>query len=271
MSGIAGTVKQPWAEWELEALKAAWMEGGLAAAQQALPHRSSGSLRGKAELLDVHVQGRKPYQKQPSSEWVDAAIRRAYRTPSPCLKQLSRELDRPVGWLKWRAGALGVRHLVERYNRRWTEVENDILKEGVEAGYAASTLQQQLKMAGFKRSLSAVADQVRNLRLGWNRPWYTASEIGQLLGIESKSVAQWIAKGWLKATRGVGVSSPLRADDLEERRLQYQITVPALRKFLLAHPRAWDHRRVRIEVLLDLLCGGEHGLASGSFGGAGHG
>lgn len=58
---------------------------------------------------------------------------------------------------------------------------------------------------------------------------------------------------------------------MEERRLRYQITIPALRKFMLAHPRAWDHRRVRIEVLLDLLVGGEHGLNSGTFGEAGHG
>ena len=54
-------------------------------------------------------------------------------------------------------------------------------------------------------------------------------------------------------------------------RLHYQITVPALRKFLIQYPRVWDHRRVRIEVLLDLLVGGEHGLSSGVFGEAGHG
>ncbi len=271
MSGIPGTRKQTWQPWELEALKAAWAEGGVKAAQQALPHRSRNSLRGKAMVLEVRVQGREPYRKQPSSEWIDAAIRRAYRSPKPGLKKLARELGRTVGWLKWRAGVLGVRHLAELYNRRWTDVENDILREGVEAGYSVSTLQRQLKMAGFQRSLSAVVDQVGKLQLGWNRNWYTATEVGRLLGIESKSVTQWIEKGWLTAKRGVGISSALSADEMEERRLQYQITVPALRKFMVAHPRAWDHRRVRIEVLLDLLVGGEHGLASGSFGEAGHG
>lgn len=264
-------LKQPWQPWELEALQTAWAEGGAKAAQQVLPHRSYDSLRGKAFALNVQIKNRAPYLKQPSSEWIDAAIRRAYRSPRPGLKRLARELDRSVGWLKWRAGVMGVRRLAEPYNRRWTEVENDILRAGIEAGYALSTLHKQLRLAGFQRALSAIVDQVGKLQLGWNRNWYTATEVGHLLGIESKSVAQWVEKGWLVAKRGVGISSPYSADEMEERRLRYQITIPALRKFMLAHPRAWDHRRVRIEVLLDLLVGGEHGLNSGTFGEAGHG
>lgn len=271
MSGRPGTLKQPWQPWELEALQTAWAEGGAKAAQQVLPHRTKESLRGKAFVLEVRVQGRAPYLKQPSSEWIDAAIKRAYRQPKPELKRLARELDREVGWLKWRAGVLGVRRVAEQPWRRWTEAEIDLLRDGIERGYALSTLHRRLRQAGFQRSLSAVADRVRELQLGWNRPWYSASEVGKMLGIASKSVAQWIEKGWLKADRGVGIASEACADDLETRRLQYQITMPAVRKFLISYPRVWDHRRVRIEVLLDLLVGGEHGLSSGVFGEAGHG
>jgi len=219
--------------------------------------------------LRLAVAGRAPYRKQASSEWIDAAIRRAYREPTPALKKLAREVDRKVGCLKWRAGVLGVRRVAA--HRRWTEVENDILREGIEAGRSLSTLHTHLRKAGFQRSLSAIVDHVWELQLGWNRQWYTAAEVGKLLGIDSKSVATWIEKDWLKASRGVGIASALRADELETRRLKYQITIPALRKFLVQHPRVWDHRRVRIEVLLDLLVGGEHGLSSGVFGEAGHG
>lgn len=271
MAGKPGAVKTPWQDWEINALKAAWPKGGLAAAQAALPQRSKNSIKGKAGALRLRVAGRMPHRRQESSEWIDAAIKRAYRQPKPELKRLARELDREVGWLKWRAGVLGVRRVAEPYNRRWTDVENDILIAGNEAGNAISTLHKQLRMAGFNRSLSAIADQVAKLQLGWNRNWYTATEVGKLMGVENKSVVLWIDKGWLTAKRGVGISSEYRAEDLEERRLKYQITIPALRKFMLALPRAWDHRRVRIEVLLDLLVGGEHGLNSGTFGEAGHG
>ena len=269
MAGKPGAVKTLWQDWEINALKAAWPKGGLAAAQVALPQRSKNSIKGKAGALRLRVAGRMPHRRQESSEWIDAAIKRAYRQPKPELKRLARELDREVGWLKWRAGVLGVRRVAA--HRRWTEVENNILREDIEAGRSLSTLHTHLRKAGFQRSLSAIADHVWELQLGWNRPWYSASEVGKLLGISSKSVATWIEKDWLKASRGVGIASEACADDLETRRLQYQITMPAVRKFLISHPRVWDHRRVRIEVLLDLLVGGEHGLSSGVFGEAGHG
>ena len=271
MAGKPGAVKTLWQGWELDALKAAWPNGGIQAARHALPNRSDDSIKGKVCALQLKVAGRAAYRKQESSEWIDAAIRRAYRQPKLVLKKLAREVDREVGWLKWRAGVLGVRRVAEQSVRRWTEVENNLLREGLEKGHSLSTLHRQLHQAGFRRSLSAVSGHVWELQLGWNRNWYSASEVGQLLGIESKSVAAWIEKGWLKADRGVGIASERQTDDLETRRLCYQITIPALRKFLVQHPRVWDHRRVRIEVLLDLLIGGEHGLSSGVFGEAGHG
>lgn len=271
MAGKPGAVKTPWQDWETEALKAAWPKGGLVAAQTVLPQRSKNSIKGKAGALRLRIAGRMPHRRQESSEWIDAAIKRAYRQPKPELKRLAREVDREVGWLKWRAGVLGVRRVAEQPWRRWTDAEIDLLRDGIERGYALSTLHRHLQKAGFQRSLSAVADRVGELQLGWNRPWYSASEVGKMLGIASKSVAQWIEKGWLKAERGVGIASEACADDLETRRLQYQITMPAVRKFLIQYPRVWDHRRVRIEVLLDLLIGGEHGLSSGVFGEAGHG
>lgn len=271
MAGKPGAVKTPWQDWEINALKAAWPKGGLVAAQAALPQRSKNSIKGKAGALRLRIAGRVPHRRQESSEWIDAAIKRAYRQPKPELKRLAREVDREVGWLKWRAGMLGVRRVAEQPWRRWTDAEIDLLRDGIERGYALSTLHRQLHQAGFQRSLSATADHIGKLRIGWNRAWYTASEVGQLLDHNMKSVTQWIEKGQLSARRGVGIASEAHADDLETRRLCYQITIPSLRKFLVQHPRAWDHRRVRIEVLLDLLIGGEHGLSSGVFGEAGHG
>ena len=163
MAGKPGAVKTLWQDWEINALKAAWPKGGLAAAQAALPQRSKNSIKGKARALRLRVAGRMPHRRQESSEWIDAAIKRAYRQPKPELKRLARELDREVGWLKWRAGVLGVRRVAEQPWRRWTEAEIDLLRDGIERGYALSTLHRRLRQAGFQRSLSAVADRVGEL------------------------------------------------------------------------------------------------------------
>lgn len=40
----------------------------------------------------------------------------------------------------------------------------------------------------------------------------------------------------------------------------HMITADNLKKFMLSYPRALDHRRMRIEILLDLLCGNQHGF-----------
>ena len=261
---------KPWEAWELDALKEAWPRGAMKAAQAALPHRGENSLRGKANALHLVMAGRAAYRKQGSSEWIDAALRRAYRSSMPRLTKLAKELDRTPGWLKWRAGVLGIRRETGPYNRPWEQEEQRILEEGVEKGSPLSTIHKKLRMAGYSRSLTAIRSRIDKQGLGLSRSQWTANEVGQLLGVDSHSVSGWIQKGWLSAHRTVGPSAECWPDEIEERRKLYAITPAALRKFMRAYPRAWDHRRVRIEVLLDLLCGGDDGLTSGRFGAAGH-
>lgn len=171
-----------------------------------------------------------PHRRQESSEWIDAAIKRAYRQPKPELKRLARELDREVGWLKWRAGVLGVRRVAEQPWRRWTEAEIDLLRDGIEQGLRAQHAASAVASGRFSAVAIRGRGSGRGIATRLESPWYSASEVGKMLGIASKSVAQWIEKGWLKADRGVGIASEACADDLETRRLQYQITMPAVRK-----------------------------------------
>ncbi len=86
MSGKPGMYK-PWEAWELDALKEAWPRGAMKAAQAALPHRGETSIRGKANALHLVMAGRAAYRKQESSEWIDAALRRAYRSSIPPLSK----------------------------------------------------------------------------------------------------------------------------------------------------------------------------------------
>ncbi len=262
------TTAIPWQDWEVEALKTAWPRGALKAAQAALPHRSANSLRGRAERLGLKMAGRAVYRKQPASEWIDAALRREYRNAQPNLAKLSKELDRTRGWLKWRAGVLGIRKQARPYNRRWEPEEQRILEACIDAGHGVATIHKRLHKAGYARALTAILARLNAQNLPLTRNYWTANDVAALFALEVHSVLAWIHKGWLPAKRTPG---PSCCDEIEERRQMYAITASNVRKFMLAYPHAWDHRRMRIEVLLDLLCGGEDGLASGAFGAASHG
>lgn len=271
MAGRSGSIVQPWHDWEIEALKEAWPLGGVKTAQEALPHRSSISIRGKADHLRLRMEGRAAYRKQPTSEWIDAALRRAYRSPTPRLAKLAQKLDRTPGWLKWRAGILGLRRQAESQNRLWNEEEQRILDDALDAGWGVSTIHTRLRKAGYHRSLTAIRTRITDQGKSFHRRHWNANEVSQLFGVDSHSVVLWIKKGWLSAKRVTGPSSDYWPDELDERRLMYAITPAHLHQFMLEYPHAWDHRRMRVEVLLDLLCGGEHGLCSENFGAAGHG
>lgn len=243
----------PWEKWELDALSEAWKNGGMKAAQAALPHRTSESIRGKAGYLNVKVEGRNEYTRQESSEWIDAALKRAYRSHRPNLKKLSKELDRTVAWLKLRAGILGVRHYYEG-SRIWTSEEDKILTELIEDGNAISTIQKKIRKLGYFRSLPAIQTRVCLLKIGFNRDGWTATEVAGFFSIDIHSVLKWIDKGWLRASRKPGPSCVI-PDQIDERRKWFSIADKDISKFMLEHPHAWDHRRMKVEVLIDLLCG----------------
>jgi len=70
--------------------------------------------------------------------------------------------------------------------------------------------------------------------------------------MDSHAVLRWIDLGWLRATRQQGPGSVLNVTELQ--RVMYSVKPDDVRRFMLAHPEKWDHRRMKKEVLLDLLC-----------------
>ena len=72
-------VKASWTDAEWAILRREWPKGGWHAVKELLPGRSYNAVRGAADRLGLHVTGR-TYCKQPTTEWIDAAIGRAYRT-----------------------------------------------------------------------------------------------------------------------------------------------------------------------------------------------
>ena len=240
-----------WTLEEMEALREAWPKGGMKEARKALPHRAEDALRGKAFALGLRTRDHKAYENYGQSDFVDAAIKRAYSSGRPGLADLSRRVNRPVGWLKWRAGVLGVRRQLAGGGALWTADEDAILTACSDAGMSVTAMQSRLKKAGFARSVSAVSCRLITLDLGFSREWWTARNVAQVFGIDDHAVIRWIQKGLLRATRKAGNSN---RDPDPERLAMYAIRPDDVRKFMVENPAAWDHRRMRKEVLLDLLC-----------------
>ena len=240
-----------WTRAELDLLSDAWAKGGLKAAREALPGRSDDSLRGKAHSLGVTIAGRKKHERYKPSEFVDAAIRRAYLDGRPNLAELSKCVNRPRDWLKWRAGELGVRRQLAGGGAVWTDMEDAIVTEGSDAGLSITAIQARLKRAGFGRSVGAVGCRVVALKIGFSRNWWSANEVGELFGIDAHVVVRWIQAGLLRATRKSGNSNRSPTD---ERIKMHAIQPDDVRRFMIENPSAWDHRKMRKEVLLDMLC-----------------
>ena len=85
---------QPWTDADLAYLRAHWPLGGwrVVKAYFTAQGRSSDAVGTKANLLGLHVTGRKSYRKQGSTEWIDACLRREYASGRPKLKALARQV-----------------------------------------------------------------------------------------------------------------------------------------------------------------------------------
>jgi len=254
-------VWEAWTPEEINALEQAYVGegGGINAAMAALPHRTRNQIRGKVEYLKFRLHGRANYRKQVVTPEIDAAIQAAYRHAEPRLVELSRATQRTVGWLKWRAGELGVRRVCDRrYNEPWSEAEIAIFNEGVEAGRTLGAIHKRLRNAGFNRSLTALQSRISKQKLKSCRNGMTAHEVAALMNIDSHCVYGWLNQGKLKAKREIGPTVAAYLDEVG--RPMWQIHATALRDFMVKHPGDWDHRKVDKIALLDILCGGKHGL-----------
>lgn len=263
-------MSEKWTKEELELLEREYPKGGIKAVRPLFPNRTTTALKGKALYLQLRVEGRSPYLRQEPTELIDAALKRAYLDGKPDLKKLARTWNRTHGWIKWRAMNLGLSKAAHGApTGPWLPEEDSLLECCLDREYGISTIQKKFQAAGYRRTLSAVANRVRTLGLRFSRDWWNVSDVARALGIEDHSVTRWIALGKLVAEKKRGpMYDHLPVSD-DSRTIMWQVKPAALRKFLLQNPQLWDHRRMKKEVLLDLLCGGEDGLTKGIWGATG--
>jgi hypothetical protein len=180
---------------------------------------------------------------------MDDRIREAYRVHLSTRRSLSIKdtLGKRFGYPPWavqqRAGKLG---LCRPKEKPWTEAELELLEK--HAWKSAETIEQILRAAGFVRSHNAIWVK-RNRHFVGGRveqyPFYSANRLAQLMGIDGHCVTAWINGGLLKAKR--------RGTAHMGDRDFWMIYPEHVRKFLVAHPIAFDLRKVDQLWFMDVL------------------
>lgn len=248
-----------WTAEEIDIVCSEYPKGGYRAVQRKLPHRGYNQIRCKAAALSLKVEGRSRYSK-PSTEWIDAQIVRGYRDGKPNLSELGKVVDRSRGWVKRRALMLGV-VLGKEIRREWSEEEDGILNECTEINLPITAIYKKLRKKGYSRSMGAIQCRVYKLGLGFERDWWSATDTAKAFGVDVKCVLRWINGDLLAAKKELGAS----IEPGETSPHLWKIKRADIKKFMVAHPQRWDHRRMKIEIMLELLCGRDSKNGIGAF------
>lgn len=247
---------QQWSREELDTLVEEWPKGGWRHCKSVFPDRSFISVSGKANVLGLRISSRNLHRAQELTPWIEEQIREEYTTGQPNVRALASRVDRTRGWVTYQARVMGVARMAAGApNQTWLEEEKALLEAGLNAGYTIVQIHNRFKKAGFKRSITAILARISHQKMSIRREHYTANDVAALFGVScSKSIVDWINKGLLKAKKVSGASALEKTDAL------WHITPQAIKTFMLTHPARWNHRIMRKEVILDLLCGGRDGL-----------
>lgn len=243
-----------WKNTEIRVLREHYPRGGIDAC---LPHlqRSRLAIYHKAQIgLRLHAPGGKPdaYRTHDSNEYIDAAIRDTYSKPTGRgeINALAVRLGRPRWWITKRASRLGF--ISPRFKEpEWSDDEIELL---MRLGHRhPKIIQGHLKKAGYSRSETAITVKlkrqggVRLARLTNGR--YTATSLAQVMGVDNHCVLQWIEKQWLAARRRATARTEQQGGD------PWEITEPAVRRFVIENTHAVDIRKCDKFWLVDLLAG----------------
>lgn len=243
-----------WTNTEIRVLREHYPVGGLDACLQHL-RRSRLAIYQMAQIkLRLRAPGGRPgaYRIYDSDEHTDAAIRTTYCKPTGRgeINALAARLGRPRWWITKRASWLGF--VSPRLKQPdWTDDEIEIMMRS--AHRHPKTIQAHLKRAGYARSETAITVKlkrqggVRLARLTNGR--YTATSLAQVMGVDNHCVLQWIAKQWLAARRRSTARTEQQGGD------PWEITEPAVRRFIIENTHAVDIRKCDKFWLVDLLTG----------------
>lgn len=192
-----------WSEEEVAALRRLYPEhGGVGCVP--LLNRPLGAIYVKARTLGLQAprDAARSNLRKRVPEHVDAQIRAFYTRGGPVtrgeLTEFCARLGRTRQSVRDRALLLGL--AVPRYKEpNWTADEDAIVREW--AHLVPRRVQLKLNEAGYTRSAAAVAIRMKRIEADrTNYDGYSARQLAELLGVDTKTVTRWIERG-LRATR----------------------------------------------------------------------
>lgn len=240
----------PWRTTEVDVLRRVYPQGGSDGVRAQLPWRTLQSIRAKANALGVRcrrasTQGMRFVRRFAQSDAMDQAVREGYAHArrKGDIQALALRLGRPYWWVQKRGAALGCTRTNATRLDAWTREEEAI----VEAWSVCTPklISTKLRQAGYQRTEAAVA--LRLKRGGFDREdpdRWSATQLAPLLGVNAKTVADWIERRGLRAVReNWGPNGRL------------MITRKELRRWIAEHPRWVDLRKVEQLWFMDLAFG----------------
>jgi len=220
--------------------KVRWTEEQRAVLRREAPHKDAGEIAVLIGRTASSVGNELRRLGLPRRQWqhiiatpeIDQAIREAYGSSQRGLcRRVAEQLGLEAGWIKARARKLGLTRSTGAY---WTPEEDRLIESLIEIG-GARFIANQLKKAGFVRSVSAVENRVSQLGASFlSRDTYNASELAAAMGVCSKTVSRWIRQGLLKGHQ----ENPSGLSHGEEQH-RWMIKHQDARKFLIENPNAY--------------------------------
>lgn len=231
---------RPYTQAEIDILRPLaerWGSRGVRLALAQLPGRTySGAyqLSVKSEWVDP-----KPRLELPTSDLIDAQIRKVYAGPvakTGVVAELAERIGYPRWWISRRARQLGLVSVIRR-EPKWSDEELTILSNTTHM--TPESAWRAFRRNGFKRTAAAIMVMRKRQRIGQTDAGYhTAGQLADLLGTDSKTVCNWIKHGKLVATRKGTNRTEVQGGDV------WLISENALRDAVLDHPLMVNLRRL---------------------------
>lgn len=220
-----GALGRAWLTTELAVLRQHYTTGGAKAVQALLPHRTLSGIRAKAAAEGVpglrkNTLGKRFARLYPQRDDIDMMIREGYihATQKGDCKRLAERIGRPAWWVQRRAATMGLTRTNRTRLDAWQPAELAVVEE-----YAKGKLEvivAKLRKAGFTRTPTAVAIILKRRQIDRTDPdVWSATQLGPLLGVNPATVADWIDRRGLKASKlGQGVTNRFMVHRRELRR-----------------------------------------------------
>lgn len=224
-------------------------DGGLPKCMELLPaHRSAGATQQRAMHLGLSRKGKSQKWLKVAPPDLDDKLRAAWARMNKKkgeVEAVAAELGLPRWWVSKRARKLGLTQ-AQRKEPPWTAAEDALMKKV--PLHDPDRCAKIFREHGFQRTPTAIV--VRAKRLDLSRRYtvtFSATRLGRILGLDSKTVTLRCVSGEIKASKRKTRRLAQQGGD------PWSITRKDARAFVIEHLELIDFRTVDKFELVDLL------------------